>query len=49
MISYEISLQDISMVITTNVTNFDISRIIIDEGNSYDIMYDELFPKVGLK
>lgn len=37
------------MVIMENMANFDVSRILIDEGNSYDIMYAKHFEKLGLK
>lgn len=31
------------------VEHFDVSRILIDKGSSWDIMYYELFEKIGLK
>lgn len=31
------------------MTKFNVSRIVIDEGNSDDIMYDELFIKFDIK
>lgn len=37
------------MVIYTTITRFDISHILIDGGSSCDIMYLELFEKMGLK
>lgn len=41
-------LNDIgSHVITSTLTNFDVSKIFIDRGSSYDIIYAELFEKLG--
>lgn len=37
------------LVIMTTMENFDVSRIIIDGGSSCDIIYIELFDKLGLK
>ncbi|MCI07920.1 hypothetical protein A2U01_0028990, partial [Trifolium medium] len=31
------------------MVNHDVSRILVDEGSSYDIIYEELFTKLGLK
>lgn len=38
-----------SLVIMETMDNFDVSRILIDEGSSCDIIYVELFKKLGLK
>lgn len=31
------------------VAHFDVSKVLIGGGNSYDIMYSNLFEKMGLK
>lgn len=37
------------LVITTMISNFDVSIILIYGGNSHDIMYSNIFEKMGLK
>lgn len=36
------------LVIIARVGKFDISRILVDDGSSYNIMYSELFEKMDL-
>lgn len=36
------------LVITATISDFDVSQILIDGGNSCDIIYSELFEKIGL-
>lgn len=38
-----------SLVITAIIANFDVFRILIDGGNSCDIIYANLFEKIGLE
>lgn len=38
-----------SLVITTTMYNFDVLMILIDWRRSYDIMYIDIFEKLGLK
>lgn len=37
------------LVIITNIANFDVSRVLIEGGSSCDIMYVDLFEKIGSK
>lgn len=37
------------LVILNSISNFEISRVLIDDINSYYIMYSDLFKKMGLK
>ncbi|MCI52330.1 hypothetical protein A2U01_0073574, partial [Trifolium medium] len=37
------------LIFVTTMANHDVSRILEDEGGSRDIMYGELFEKLGLK
>jgi hypothetical protein len=37
------------LIIMATLDNFDVSRILVDEGSSCDIMYQDLFEKMGLK
>lgn len=36
-------------MITPVIANFDVSRVLIDVGNSHDVMYSDLFDNMGLK
>lgn len=36
------------LVITTTIKHFDVSEILIDGGNSFNIIYSMLFEKAGL-
>ena len=38
-----------ALVVTLQITNFDIKRILIDQGSSFEIMYTGLFHKLRLK
>lgn len=37
------------LVISATIIHFDLSKILIDRDNSCDIMYSELFKKMGLR
>lgn len=37
------------LVITTTIRKFDVSRILIDDDNSYNIMYSKLFENMGME
>ncbi|MCH80784.1 hypothetical protein A2U01_0001558 [Trifolium medium] len=39
----------VPLIIVTTIANHDISKILKDGGSSRDIMYGELFEKLGLK
>ena len=38
-----------ALVITVMVANNNVHRILVDNGNSVDILYDQTFQKTGLK
>lgn len=44
-----ISTDIFPLVITTAMSNYDVSWILLEGGNSCDIMFTELFEKLGLK
>lgn len=37
------------LVITTTIINFGVSQFLIDNGSSCNIMYDDIFERIGLK
>lgn len=37
------------LVITTKIANFEVFRVLINDGNSCGIMYSNIFKKMGLK
>jgi hypothetical protein len=44
----EVPIEKLPLLIVATITNHDMSRVLIDEGSSFDIMYEELFYKLKL-
>lgn len=40
--------ENFSLVTIVTISYFDVSRVLIDGGSSCDIMYADLFEKIGL-
>jgi hypothetical protein len=41
--------KELPLIIGVTISNHELSRILIDEGSSFNIMYKELFSKLKLK
>jgi hypothetical protein len=44
----EVPIEKLPLLIVATLTSHDMSRVLIDEGSSFDIMYEELFYKLKL-
>ena len=40
---------DDTLVVTTRISGFLVKRVMIDQGNEADVMYPDLFRRLGLK
>ena len=40
---------DDTLVVTTRISGFLVKRVMIDQGNEADVMYPDLFKRLGLK
>lgn len=45
---FKASLTNFPLIITATLAKFDVSEILIDSGNSCEIIYSELFEKMDL-